>query len=222
MILPNKKIKIALIGYRLSTGGAEKVMAVLSQFFEKKGLEVHNIIVLDSVSYAYSGKLVNLGEMKNTSNGLFNKWKRMVFLKRYLDENNFDFIIDFRFRIKPMQELIIAKWLYKTKSIFMVHSYLIDHYMPNWSFLSRYMYGDSYKLVSITNESKALIERKHHLRNVVRIYNPIEIDDITVKSKVEIELEYDYIIGVGQMETNIKQFDKLIAAYAKSDRKSVV
>ncbi len=216
MILPNKKIKIALIGYRLSHGGAEKVMALLSQFFEKKGIEIHNIIVLDEVSYSYSGKLVNLGKMKNDTNGLFNKWNRLVFLKKYLDENNFDFIIDFRFRIKPIQELIIAKWLYKTKSIFMVHSYLIDHYMPNWSFLTRFMYGDCYKLVSITNESKALIERKHHLKNVVRIYNPIDIDAIAEKSMEFNELPYDYIIGVGQMETNIKQFDKLIEAYSKS------
>nr|WP_315207139.1 glycosyltransferase [uncultured Flavobacterium sp.] len=216
MILPNKKIKIALIGYRLSHGGAEKVMALLSQFFEKKGIEIHNIIVLDEVSYSYSGKLVNLGKMKNDTNGLFNKWNRLVFLKKYLDENNFDFIIDFRFRIKPIQELIIAKWLYKTKSIFMVHSYLIDHYMPNWSFLTRFMYGDCYKLVSITNESKALIERKHQLKNVVRIYNPIDIDAIVEKSMELNELPYVYIIGVGQMETNIKQFDKLIEAYSKS------
>jgi N-acetylgalactosamine-N,N'-diacetylbacillosaminyl-diphospho-undecaprenol 4-alpha-N-acetylgalactosaminyltransferase len=216
MILPNKKIKIALIGYRLSHGGAEKVMAILSQFFEKKGIEIHNIIVLDEVSYSYSGKLVNLGKMKNGANGLFNKWNRLVFLKKYLDENNFDFIIDFRFRIKPIQELIIAKWLYKTKSIFMVHSYLIDHYMPNRSFLTRFMYGDCYKLVSITNESKALIERKHHLKNVVRIYNPIDIDTIAEKSKELNEIPYDYIIGVGQMETNIKQFDKLIEAYSES------
>jgi hypothetical protein len=45
MILPNKKIKIALIGYRLSTGGM-KSDGHLSPFFWKQGLEVHNIIVL--------------------------------------------------------------------------------------------------------------------------------------------------------------------------------
>lgn len=216
MILPNKKIKIALIGYRLSRGGAEKVMAILSQFFEKQGLEVHTIIILDEISYSYSGKLVNLGKLKNASNGLLNKWKRFTFLKKHLDENEFDFIIDFRFRIKPIQEVLIAKWLYKTNTIFTVHSFLIDHYMPNWSFLSRFMYGDCYKVVSISDESKALIEKKHQLKNVVRIYNPIDIEEIAVKSQEENELPYDYIIGVGQIETTIKQFDKLIDAYSKS------
>lgn len=216
MILPNKKIKIALIGYRLSLGGAEKVMAILSQFFEKQGLEVHTIIVLDQISYSYSGKLVNLGKLKNASNSLLNKWNRVAFLKKYLDENQFDFIIDFRFRIKPIQEVLIAKWLYKTNTIFTVHSFLIDHYMPNWSFLSRFMYGYCYKVISISDESKALIEKKHQLKNVVRIYNPIDIDEIKVKSQEVNELPYDYIIGVGQMETTIKQFDKLIEAYSNS------
>jgi N-acetylgalactosamine-N,N'-diacetylbacillosaminyl-diphospho-undecaprenol 4-alpha-N-acetylgalactosaminyltransferase len=91
MILPNKKIKIALIGYRLSTGGAEKWWPFVSVFLKNKDWKF-TISLFDSVSYAYSGKLVNLGKMK--FNGLFlingNGW---CFLKRYLDENNFDFIM---------------------------------------------------------------------------------------------------------------------------------
>jgi len=216
MIIPNKKIKIALIGYRLGIGGAEKVMANLSVFFEKQGIEVHNIIVLDVVSYTFSGKLVNLGTMKNKSNGVFNKLNRLFFLKNYLNENNFDFIIDFRFRNKSIQELLISKLLYKSKTIFTVHSYLIDHYMPNWSFLTRFMYQDCYKIVTITNKSKELIEFKHHLKNVQTIYNPIDIDEIHSKYSEIIALNFDYIIGIGQMETNIKQFDKLIEAYSNS------
>ena len=62
MIIPNKKNKIALIGYRLGIGGAERVMANLSVFFEKQGIDVHNIIVVDEVSYDFSGNLINLGK----------------------------------------------------------------------------------------------------------------------------------------------------------------
>jgi N-acetylgalactosamine-N,N'-diacetylbacillosaminyl-diphospho-undecaprenol 4-alpha-N-acetylgalactosaminyltransferase len=39
MILPNKKHKIALIGYRLSAGGSDKVMANLSVFLKVKVLK---------------------------------------------------------------------------------------------------------------------------------------------------------------------------------------
>jgi glycosyltransferase involved in cell wall biosynthesis len=216
MIIPNKKIKIALIGYRLGIGGAEKVMANLSLFFDKQGIEVHNIIVIDEVSYDFSGKLINLGKLKNKSNGIFNKLNRYLFLKNYLRENNFEFIIDFRFRNKPLQELFISKFLYPSKTIYTVHSYLIDHYMPNWSFITRIMYQNCNKMVSITNKTKELIEFKHHLKNVQTIYNPINIEEIHSKCNESIDLNFDYVIGIGQMETNVKQFDKLIEAYSNS------
>jgi glycosyltransferase involved in cell wall biosynthesis len=214
--MPNKKYKIAVIGYRLSGGGSDKVMAILSRFFEKKGIEVHTIIILDAVTYSYGGKLVNLGKMKNSTNGILNKFNRFLFLKNYLKENEFDFIIDFRFRIKPIQELLVSKWLYKTNTIFTVHSYLISHYMPNWSLLTRYIYGNCYKVVSVSIKATELIERKHQLRNLITIYNPIDVEEIVNKSKEAVELNFEYIIGIGQMETNIKQFDKLIEAYFNS------
>lgn len=216
MIIPNKKTKIALIGYRLGIGGAEKVMANLSVFFENHGIDVHNIIVIDEVSYEFSGVLINLGKLKNKSNGFFNKLNRYLFLKNYLRENNFDFIIDFRFRNKPLQEVLISKFLYQTKTIFTVHSYLIDHYMPNWSFLTRLMYQDSFKMVTISNKTKELIEKKHGLSNVQTIFNPINIEEIHSKFNEPIALNFEYIIGVGQMETEVKQFDKMITAYANS------
>jgi len=216
MIIPNKKNKIALIGYRLGIGGAERVMANLSFFFEKHGIEVHNIIVIDEVSYNFSGKLINLGKLKNKSNGILNKLNRYLFLKNYLSENNFDYIIDFRFRNKPIQELLISKFLYKAKTIFTVHSYLIDHYMSNWSFLTQFTYNDSFKIIAITNKAKELIENKHQLSNVQTIYNPINIEEIHSKLNESIDLNFEYIIGVGQMETKVKQFDKLITAYSNS------
>jgi N-acetylgalactosamine-N,N'-diacetylbacillosaminyl-diphospho-undecaprenol 4-alpha-N-acetylgalactosaminyltransferase len=137
-------------------------------------------------------------------------------LKKYLNENKFDFIIDFRFRINPIQELLISKWLYKSKTIFTVHSFLINHYMPNWSFLTRFMYQDCYKMVVITNKAKELIEFKHHLNNVQTIYNPINIEEIQFKYNESIDLNFENVIGIGQMESNIKQFDKLIEAYSNS------
>ncbi|MEC4005411.1 glycosyltransferase [Flavobacterium sp. SUN052] len=211
-----KKHKIALIGYRLGIGGAEKVMARLSIFFEKNGVEVHNIIVLDVVEYQFSGELLNLGKLKNESNGFLNKFKRLKALNAYLNQEKFDFIIDFRFRNKIIQELIIAKYIYRTKSIFTIHSYLIDYYMPSISWLTRFMYNSSYANVSITNQMQVLIEKKHQLQNLITIHNPIDLDEINLKSSQQIEIDYEYIIAVGQYETKIKQFDKLIHSYANS------
>lgn len=214
--MPNKKYKIALVGFRLAKGGAEKALANLSIFFDKQGIEVHHIIVLDDVSYPYAGKLFNLGKLKNSSNSVFNKFKRLIFLKKYLKENQFDYIIDFRPRTKYFQEFFIAKWVYKTKVIFSVRSYLINFYMPNWTFMTQQMYGKCFKIVAVTNVSKELIQEKHQLQNVVTIYNPFVFEDVIIKSGQEIDLNFEYIIAVGQMETPVKQFDKLIEAYSNS------
>lgn len=211
-----KPIKIALIGYRLNRGGAERVAAILSVFFNEQGLDVHNIIVLDDIGYPYAGKVENLGKLKNKTNGPFNKFKRLLALRKYLNKHNFDFIIDFRFRIKPIQEFLISRFVYNTKTIFTVHSAKLNSYMPEQKFLTKLIYGSCFKIVSITNEMQNMIEQKYGLKNVTTIYNPIDIEDIQQKASDKISLNIDFIIGVGQYDTNVKQFDKLVYAYSKS------
>ncbi|WP_338407186.1 glycosyltransferase [uncultured Flavobacterium sp.] len=216
MILSVKKYKIALIGFSLSKGGGEKVMANLSLFFDKMDIEVHNIIVLDGVTFPYSGKLVNMGLQKNKSNGLANKWKRLQFLRNYLKTNNFDFIIDFRPRTKIIQELIISRFIYKAKTILTVHSFLIDYYMPKSAWLTRLIYNKTYATVTIVDQIKALLESQYQLKNLVTIPNPINFEEVKEKCIEAIDIDFEYIIGIGQYADNIKQFDKLIWSYAHS------
>jgi glycosyltransferase involved in cell wall biosynthesis len=217
MIEPNKKKKLALIGYRLSGGGSDKVMANLSIFFEDNGIEVHIITVVNEISYPYKGKLLNLGLLKDKSNSFLNKWKRLIKLNHYIRNNQFDFVIDFRFRTKIIQELIIARLIYPKKSIFTVHSYLIDHYMPNNSWLTKLIYGHCYANVAIVNQMKDYIVEKHQLKNVVTINNPLNFEEIKEKSIIYLDIEFEYIIAIGQYENPIKQLDKLIISYSNSD-----
>ena len=49
--MQDKKIKIALVAYRLSGGGLEKVMSSLSVYFSKIGLDVYNIVLEDFTDY---------------------------------------------------------------------------------------------------------------------------------------------------------------------------
>jgi len=216
MTLSVKKHKIALIGFSLSKGGGEKVMANLSLFFDKMGVEVHNIIVLDGVTYPYAGKLVNMGLQKNKSNGLLNKWKRLRFLRGYLKANDFDFIIDFRPRTKIIQELIIARFIYKAKTILTVHSFLIDYYMPKSAWLTRLIYNQTYATVAIVDQIKKRIESQYQLKNLLTISNPINLEEVNEKCNETIAIDFEYIIGIGQYADNIKQFDKLILSYANS------
>ena len=83
-----KKIKIALLGHRLNYGGAEKVMATLSNYFVKQNIDVHVIVVLNELGYSYSGTLLNLGEYKSESSGFLNKLMRLRLLAKYLKKEN--------------------------------------------------------------------------------------------------------------------------------------
>lgn len=212
-----KKTKILLVGYRLSGGGSDKVMANLSLFFDSKGIEVHIIIVVNEISYPFKGKLLNLGLLKDESNGILNKFKRLKVLNSYIKDNQFDFVIDFRFRTKTIQEFIIARFIYPKNSIFTIHSYLINHYMPNNTMLTRLMYNHCYANVSIVNYMKDYIFEKHRLKNIVTINNSVNFEEIDKKKDCFLNIDYKYIISVGQYENSIKQFDKLILSYSNSN-----
>ena len=216
MIIPNKKYKIALIGFRLSNGGSEKVMANLSVFLDKQNIEIHNIIIEDGVSYPFSGKLINIGLIKNKTNDIFNKLKRLNALRKHLRENQFDFIIDFRYRTKFFQEFILIKGIYNARTIFTIHSYLIEQYMPNNPILTRFLYGNAYSIIAITKQMESLVIDKHKLNNVKTIYNTVNFDEINQKQNELIDINFKYIIAIGQFVNNVKQFDKLIKSYANS------
>ena len=209
--------KIALVGFRLSGGGGDRVMANLSKFFHKKGLDVHIIIFHDALGYSCSGTIFNLGKLKSNKNSIFNKINRFYHFNKYLKQHQFDFIIDFRFRINFIQEFLISKIIYRTKAIYTVHSYKINEYFPDAPWLANLIYQQSYAIISITNVMHGLIEAKYKFNKVLNIYNPVDVTYIDEAVTEKAPLDFEYIIGVGQFDDNVKQFDKLIQAYADSE-----
>ena len=213
-----KKKKIALVGFHMYGGGTARVMANLSNFFNENNIEVHNIIIHDEIGYEYSGELYNLGKLKSTSNTIFNKIKRFSALRKYIKQQDFDFIIDFRFRKRTLQEYMISKFIYKPKkTIYTIHSSQLEIYLPKSKFWTHLVYGKAYKVLAITKEMKEMVEKKYpNLKNVSMIYNPVIHSTIEAKKEQPIDLNFEYVIGVGHFDTNQKQFDKLIESYAKS------
>lgn len=214
MIMSQKKV--ALVGFRLSGGGADRVMANLSNYFHEKGLNIHIIIFHNELGYDHSGTVFNLGNLKSKTNSIFNKIKRFYHFNKYIKQHQFDFIIDFRFRKKIIQELLISKFIYKTNIIYTVHSSKLNIYLPNFSTLTRLLYGKCYRIVSITSSMQRLIEKRHKLNNVDTIYNPINVAHIISEASKTSSLNFEYIIGIGEYDVNIKQFDKLIKVYSQS------
>ncbi|MGH2666368.1 glycosyltransferase [Flavobacterium sp.] len=216
MAIAQKKYKICLVSECLSTGGAERVAALLSNFFDGKGIEVHHVIVLDSVVYDYSGELLNLGKLKNKSNSVFNKWNRFFVFKNYIQQHHFDYIIDFRVKNNFYQEWIISKWVYNVPKIYTVRSYILKFYFPKNKWLAQSIHSKAFGIITNTETIKEHVQETYNFQKVTTIYNPIDIDFVQQRSAEHLEVDFEYIICAGRMNDNVKQFDKLIEAYAKS------
>jgi N-acetylgalactosamine-N,N'-diacetylbacillosaminyl-diphospho-undecaprenol 4-alpha-N-acetylgalactosaminyltransferase len=215
--MPQKKeYKICLISEQLASGGAERAAALLSQFFVSNTIKVHHVIVIDKVGYDFSGELLNLGKLKNQRNGVFNKLKRFLVLKQFLSFNRFDYIIDFRVKNNQFQEFLMTRLLYSAPYVMTIHSYMTALYFPKWQFLAKRIYRDAYGIVTVSEKIKEKINVDLGYKNTTTIHNAIAIEDIQSCSSEKIAIDYDYIVAVGRMDDTVKQFDKLIAAYANS------
>lgn len=217
MIKQTKKYKIALVGYQLNNGGLEKVMSSLSIYFGKSGIEVHNILFVDDVAYPYSGVLVNIGKMKSNHKGVFGKLKLFLFFKKYIAQNQFDYVIDFRYRVNPIQEILFSKWVYDSKTIYTIHSSKLETYLPNSRLITQFICDEKHSIVCVSKAIEKLVKVKFELQNVLTINNPIDLEYIKIKSLEKIDIDFPYIVAAGRFDgQNIKQFDELIVAYSKS------
>lgn len=215
-VLKKNEQRICMVSDQLSVGGAERYAAFLSQYFEKNNCKVHHIIVLDKIEYDYAGELLNLGKLKNKSNGFFNKLHRFWTLSRFFANNKFDYIIDFRVKNKQLQEFFIAKFIYNAPLLVVVQNFDTDLYFPKNKFLAKHIYSHCYKIVTVSKKIKDRIIDRYCYKNIEIIYNPLDFNYIEEKANATVALDYKYIIAAGRMENNIKQFDQLILSYSKS------
>jgi glycosyltransferase involved in cell wall biosynthesis len=215
MINNDKKHKIVIVGDCLSGGGAEKVHAVLSVYFQEKGLEVHNCIFMDWITYDFSGEILNLGKINSNSFFLFRKIKRFYVFRKFIRVNNFDFVIDFRQKTNFFLEFCISKFIYSNNVIYRVASGNLNFYFPKSSFLSNVLYKNK-TIVTVSNAIKEEVEQLIVAQKPQCIYNPIDFCKVDfLKNQFEVQYE-NYVLAVGSFK-KIKQLDKLILAYSKSN-----
>lgn len=200
----------------LANGGAERCAALLSVYLESHDCRVDHVIVVDKIEYEYAGELLNLGSLSDGSNSFFDRLKRFKVLRNFFSDNKFDYIIDFRVKNHQWQEFFIAKFIYKSPLIVTVHSYMIDLYFPGNRLLTNWIYSHSKKIIAVSNEIKNRIGSKTKYTNCKTIHNPVDLESMESFSKEALGFDFKYILAVGRMQDNIKQFDKLIESYANS------
>lgn len=205
---------IALIGFSLGHGGAEKNMANISLILQKK-YNVHTIIVNDDLEYEYGGKLLNLGLLPNKTS--IDRVKKFWTLKKYIYQEKIEYIIDFRSRINDWEEIIISNYLYsKCKVVYTIHSYTIEHYLPKNKFLFKLWTFRNPEIIGVSQGIIKLIKEKYNYENLKLIYNPLDFDKIKELSKEKNNLEEKFILFVGRLSQE-KQIPQLILSYSNSN-----
>jgi N-acetylgalactosamine-N,N'-diacetylbacillosaminyl-diphospho-undecaprenol 4-alpha-N-acetylgalactosaminyltransferase len=216
-VFEKKQPRICIVSDQLATGGAERCAANLSIFFEKNNCKVHHVIVVDKIEYSFSGEVLNLGKLKNKSNGFFNRLKRFKVLKHFFKKNKFDYIIDFRVRRNQLQEFIIVKFIYNSPLIISIRSFMIDLYFPNNKILANTIFSQAKKIITVSKAIEKRIRKEYSYSQLQTIYNPIDFDLLNKLADEELNLDFEYVLAVGRMNDAVKQFEKLIEVYANSE-----
>lgn len=214
----NESKRVCIIVDCLSIGGAEKIAGVLSIEFEKLGHDVSIISLWDKVTYPYAGKLYNLGINESKIKWIKQVKKFFKFRKAYKNDNA-DYYIDFRIRNRSILEFLLHSFVFvNSKMIFTIHNYHVDLHIPNGSFFRKF-YKNAHKVVAVSSAIEKKLQTEYQLKNTKLIYN--FIDEKLVKAKanepLDIKIPSKYIVSVSRLNNEVKQIDKLIESYHKSE-----
>ena len=203
----------------LAKGGAEKSSATLTNILHNLGYNVHVVTILSQVDYKYSGTLFNLGEFKDKKDTFIGKIQRFRKFKKYLKKQNFDCIIDNRYRVLGYRECIFTKYLYNhTPVIYVLHNYVQEKTFTPYNWLNVWLYKNE-TFTSVSKEISQRFKEEFQIKNMHTIYNAFNFKEIEKKAleKNAFGIETDtYIIFYGRIDDHHKNLKLLLKAYKKS------
>lgn len=205
-----KKIKIALISYSLSGGGLERVIANYSILYSEMNYEIDLHIIETEIHYPFAGNIFAYG-IKNKS--ILEKFRKYLVLKRNLEKNNYDLIIDHRYRLSPISEIFWQFYIYnRQKVVNYIHSSEIKHYFSSLNENVVNFLFQKKLFISVSNGIEKKVRKSFPSQRIKTIYNPILLSE--AEKKIQ---EKKYIITIARMDSkNTKQIDVLLECFAKS------
>lgn len=212
------KKKICIVVTSLNFGGAERSSATQSVIFSRLGYEVCIVTVQSGVAYKYSGSIFNLGDLKEKKDTFIGRIQRLIKFKRFLKEENFDFIIDNRSRVQAYREFIVSRFIYKTPTIYVIHSFEKSVAFTPYKWLNKLLYRSEI-MVSVSKTGMQKFKDLYKLRNSKTIYNAFNFKDIIDQSRLIVDdLSLGkYIIFYGRIHNQSKNLTLLLEAYKSSN-----
>lgn len=208
----NIKKRICLLVDCLSTGGAEKVAARLSKDLTMLGYQITIVSLVNDIKYDYRGEVIAFREASSIK--LYRPVQKVLRLRTALKKAKPEIVIDFRMRNVFLTEYILYQLALKYyKVIYTINSYKVDWHIPNGNLFKR-IYSNA-QLVAVSEEIKNKLTQDYQFSKVA--YVPLYFEFTENNEPLpDIEINKEFIIAVGSLRNNIKQYDKLIEVYSKS------
>lgn len=204
--------KIIFVAQTLNRGGAERVVSLLSQEFERIGYTVKIVLFNDKVQYEYGGEILNINTPASPSYivKLIRIYQRVKRLKKIFENEKPDYIFSF------MESCNFASILTGKEVVVSIRNN--PNKKHNWYqkilIKSLYKFKNVKKIVTVSKEIENILNKYYNLKNTTTILNPIIIDN-TYKIKENLSTYQPYIVSVGRLNTQ-KNFEMLIKAYSKT------
>ncbi|WP_136481818.1 glycosyltransferase [Cognatitamlana onchidii] len=215
----NRK-KICIVCSKLNGGGAEKASAMQSIMFHNLGYEVTIVTVDSGVSFNYKGKVFDLGQFKNKKDTPIRRISRLVKLKRFLNKNNFQYIVDNRPRNQTYREIIITKFIYTSPTIYVIHSFEESTAFTKYRTINKWLYKNEI-MVCVSRLGRQKFEKLYGLSNIKTIYNAFDFKEINRLSQNGSDVldKEKYIIYCGRLNDRAKNLRLLLESYKISQLK---
>ncbi|QRM89553.1 glycosyltransferase [Lacinutrix sp. WUR7] len=215
----NNKKKICVVTSSLAKGGAEKSSATLTHILHNLGYDIHVVTMLSQVEYAYSGTLFNLGEFKDKNDTFSGKIKRFRKFKKYLKKENFDVVIDNRYRVLAYRECIFTKYLYNNiPVIYVLHNYVQEKTFTPYKWLNNWLYKKE-TFTAVSEEISQKFKEEFQIKKMHTVYNAFNFEEIEQKASEANTFEIEnnnYIIFYGRIDDHHKNISLLLQAYKAS------
>lgn len=204
-----KKYKIALVTYSLSSGGLERIVSNLSVLLGGINTEIHIHVLNSAVDYPYSGQLVVYAlDQKN----FLKKAQTYNTIKNRIKVENYDCILDHRYRLNPFTEFFWQKIIYKNEKVYnFIHSSAVYDYIFRNLKMNRWLFG-SKRFIGVSEGITSIVRAAYPDLKIRTLYNAV-----SVRASGYNPIGGKYIATIARMdEANVKQVDVLLECFAQS------
>jgi len=202
--------KIAIVIADLDLGGGQRVAINLANALAKDNDVSIIIFQDDDIHYQAPNKLIHLDcpQKHNLVGKVFNVFKRAYKLRKLIKQEQFDTVYGF------METANFPTAMVFPQAALSVHCNPRELSFFETSLL-KLTYPRVKHVIAVSEDVADILRTDFGLKNVSRIYNPVDAEDIIAQVDQPFQHTRPYIVALGRFH-EVKRYDLLIDAYAQS------